>query len=238
MKKLKLQFSALLFIGLAFTACQDAPESDDAVVSEAQEEQDVSASAASYTINKTASNVEWIGTKTGGRHNGTVMVKDGEFAVENGEIVGGNFTLDMTTILSTDAKMDDKSNQKLTGHLRSPDFFEVDKFPDANFVITEVKKLDGANVAQDTANTAEIDKYKVTNPTHEVTGNLTIKGVTKSVTFPAKIEMNDNSLNAIAKFNINRKDWDIKYELMGEAILSNTIHLGIGVQADKAQDAI
>ena len=229
----------MLSLLLVFAACADAPESDDAEVADAREEQQISETAAIYEVIPAQSQVEWIGTKTNGRHNGHLAVKGGTIAIENGEVTGGNFTLDMTTIKATDTKLTEQKNLDLTNHLKSPDFFEVKEYPEASFVITSVERISaGETIGQDTDNTEEIDRYRVTNPTHKVTGNLTLKGVTKSISFPAKIDMNNDTFEAMAKFNINRKDFDIKYELMGEAILSDIIHLGIGLKARKQNQAI
>ena len=239
MTKLNLTKFWMLSLLLIFAACADAPESDDAEVTDAQEEQEISESAAIYNILPDQSQVEWIGTKTNGRHNGHLAVKGGTIAIENGEVTGGNFSLDMTTIQATDSKLPEKKNQDLTNHLKSQDFFEVKNYPEATFVITSVERISaGETVSQDTDNTEEIDRYRVTNPTHKVTGNLTLKNVTRSISFPAKLDISNDELEAMAKFNINRKDFDIKYELMGEAILSDIIHLGIGIKARKQNQAI
>lgn len=224
MMKLSLLFSALLMIA----ACSSAPDSDEAKVGDAQIENSPDADAKVYQADLSASIVEWIGTKTTGRHPGYVNLQSGELSILNSEVVGGEFVMDMSTITVTDQHMADEYIMKLTGHLKSPDFFEVDRFPTSTFVITNVVRNE-TQVEDDQEDTHEIDQYRVTNPTHEITGNLTIKGVTKGITFPARIDMNDSEVKAMAKFNINRKDWDLRYEITGDAILNNTIHFGIGL---------
>lgn len=226
MKSMKL---SLLAAGLLLiAACTGAPDSDEAKVGDAQQELAPNAEAKNYSVDLSASKVEWIATKTTGRHPGYVNLKSGSLSLKNNEVVGGNFEMDMSSITVTDPGLNEEYTMKLTGHLKSPDFFEIETYPTARFVITKVTPSSNV-VADDVEDTHEIDKYRVTNPTHEVTGNLTIKDVTKSVTFPAKITFGNEAVEAIAKFNINRKDWNVRYELTGDAILNNTIHFGIGL---------
>jgi polyisoprenoid-binding protein YceI len=79
----------------------------------------------------------------------------------------------------------------------------------------------------------EINKYKVLNPTHLVSGNLTLKGVTKNIEFPASITVSGNSAEATAKFNINRKEWGIVYPGKPDDLIRDAIHLGIYIKAAK-----
>lgn len=229
---------AILTVGITFlAACSTPPESDDAEVGEAKDVQQVEG-ATKYKADLDESKVEWIGTKSTGWHNGTVNIQSGALQVKDGEIVGGNFVMDMSTIISLDKKQNEKMNAKLTGHLKSPDFFDVAKYPTAKFVLTGMEPTDETVTEEPDERTQEIEKYKVTNPTHEVSGNLTIKGITKGITFPAKITMSDGRIEAIAKFNINRKDWELNWQYPeGEAVLNNTIHLGIKLVATKQAQA-
>ncbi len=231
MKNILTIKNLLMVLAVAvFAACSGAPESDEAQVGDAQEVQAVEAVA--YAIDLTASEIAWIGTKTTGRHNGTVKLSGGTLQVQGTEIVGGDFTMDMTTIKAVDA--DEENNAKLAGHLMSGDFFKVDEFPTATFVLTGVTATTEAVAENPEENTAEIDQYKVTNPTHMVSGNLTIRDVTRGITFPAQVTMTENGVTAIAKFNINRKDWNLDWEIpVADVVLNNTIHLGINLVAAK-----
>lgn len=235
MKTGQLKNFLLMAVASVFAvACTSAPDSDEAQVGDAKQENEVSAEAVAYAVDTDASVIEWIGTKTNGRHNGTVQLENGTLQVKDGTIEGGEFVMDMTTIVSTDEKMDEENNMKLTGHLKSADFFKVEEFPTAKFVLTGVEATNQAVEESAEENTEEIDQYRVTNPTHMISGNLTIRGVTKGITFPAKVEMTDNGVSAIAKFNINRKDWNLDYEIAAaDIILNNTIHLGINLVANK-----
>ena len=217
---------------ILFAACTDAPESDKAETTEAK---DVNTTAGtSFKVDTTASKVEWVATKVSAYHTGTLNVKSGELIVKYDTVTGGNFVLDMTSIVvSGPPGSDPKNNAKLLGHLKSPDFFAVEANPEATFTITGVALFSGS--AKDSADPRQesISKYKVANPTHTVSGNLTIKGVTKNITFPAQLTVSGNSVDAIAKFNINRKDWDIVYPGKPDDLIRDEVHLGISLKATK-----
>ena len=154
--------------------------------------------------------------------------------VNENNLVGGNFVIDMPTIAVTGPEdVDEESNQKLLGHLKSADFFEVEKHPEATFEITSVTPFTGTVQDSTDARQASISEYKVTDPTHTISGNLTIKGITKNVTFPAKVSVTDNSVDALAKFNVDRTQWNVVYPGKTDDLIRNDIHFGIKVKATK-----
>lgn len=144
-------------------------------------------------VDTLASTVAWKGYKPGGSHHGTLGIKQGELSVENGELVSGTFTLDMNKILCEDLT-DAKMNEQLVGHLKSADFFDVAKYPEGKFTITTVEKLnDGVN-------------------SHRISGNLELKGVSKNITFDAKVTNEGTSYKATtATFTIDRTQWGVNY---------------------------
>ena len=145
----------------------------------------VSASAQIKKIDAAKSSINWLGKKVTGQHNGTVNFKEGNLVFKGNKVTGGNFVVDMTSLTATD--LQGEYQGKLNGHLKADDFFGTDKFPTANLVFKKV-------VAKSTT------KYTVT-------GNLTIKGITKPVTFDLATTAN----SATAKFNVDRTKYDIKY---------------------------
>ena len=136
-------------------------------------------------VNKSASSVAWLAKKVTGEHNGTVGISAGALSINGNKLVGGNFTIDLKTIKDLDIT-DAGYNQKFIGHITSGDFFEVEKFPTATFVITKVAG-------------------------NQVTGNLTVKGITKSITFPAEIVVKGGKVSAKANITIDRTDFNIRY---------------------------
>lgn len=152
-----------------------------------------------YTVNTSASSVMWEGTKPAGAHTGTLDVSSGMLSIEDGNITGGEFVLDMTSITVTDLDGDAKAD--LEGHLKGSSeenqdhFFNVATHPTGKFVITKVTKLMGN-----------------ANATHMVYGNLTLKGITKEVGFNATVSVDDQKVEvATPKFTIDRTEWGIKY---------------------------
>ena len=226
------RISAAAIFMLTLIACTNAPDAEKAKTSEAKEVS--TAAGETWKVDTTESKIEWVATKVSGYHTGTVNIKDGELNIQDGKPTGGNFVLDMTSIIvSGPPQNDEKSNNKLLTHLKSPDFFEVSAHPIATFVITSVTPFTGT--VKDTADPRQetISKYKVANPTHTISGNLTIKGITKNIEFPASIIVGNNSANAIAKFNVDRREWNIVYPGKPDDLIRNDIHLGISLKANK-----
>lgn len=222
-----------IFTLMLITACTNAPDSDQAKTSEA-EQTNAAKGDESWKIDVAASNIKWIGTKVSGYHSGDIPLKSGEIHLDNGNVVGGNFIMDVTNLTVSGPKGSNEAmNKKLLGHLQSEDFFDVQKHPEARFELTDVQPFQGT--VKDTADPRqeEINQYKVTNPTHTVKGNLTILGVTKNIEFPAQITTSGNTVDAIAKFNINRKDWNIVYAGQPDDLIRDDVHLGISIKANK-----
>jgi polyisoprenoid-binding protein YceI len=122
-----------------------------------------------------------------GGHNGYVSISKGELMFEKDQLVGGKVEVDMNTV----ADEHRNSDNSLIEHLKSADFFDAEKFPTSAFSITKV-----TSPAGDTIN---------------ITGNLTIKGITHEVSFPAKVEVKSGLVNANGKLTIDRAKWDVRY---------------------------
>lgn len=142
-------------------------------------------------VDVSKSKVTWTGKKFTGEHTGTVQIKAGELQTQNGKLSGGSFTMDMRSITNTDIK-DEKYQNKLVGHLKSPDFFGVEKYSTADLVITKTRVING-------------NKY-------QVDGNLTIKGISSPISFPAYVNITDDMVVAKADITIDRTKYDIKFK--------------------------
>jgi polyisoprenoid-binding protein YceI len=156
-----------------------------------------------YRVDTGSSVVIWNGYQVTGKHSGTVKVRGGTIQMTDGVLTGGSFVMDMTTIRCID--LDTEWAVKLVALLKGEDFFSVVKFPTAKFVITNVTRLD-------------------TNGKYEITGNLTIKGITDEVTFEAKLDTQDRKVSAMGKMTIDRTHFNIQYG-------SNTFFDGLGDKA-------
>jgi len=131
------------------------------------------------------SKVVWKGYKVTGSHEGTIAIKSGYLNFNKDKLTGGAFVIDMSTITNTDLEGEYKG--KLEGHLKSDDFFGVDKYPTASLILTKIKPT-GKN-------------------SYKVTGDLTIKGITETVSFDLSVYGN----KANASLKIDRTKFDVRY---------------------------
>jgi polyisoprenoid-binding protein YceI len=136
-----------------------------------------------------------------GQHVGVFKLKEGSLTVDGQNITGGRFVVDVATMKIMDK--DTAGVSMLSGHLMSPDFFDVQKYPTATFEITGVTA--GAPAADGG------EKVMMEGATHSITGNLTLKDTTRSITFPAKVQMTNGQVVADANFNIDRTQWHMVY---------------------------
>jgi polyisoprenoid-binding protein YceI len=232
---MKTKLLAVLMTGsISFFSCTNAPDSDEAKTTEAKKV-DNEKTGDAWKLNISDSKIEWVGTKVTGYHVGAVPLKSGEIHVKDDEVTGGKFILDIANMQVVGPKgSDTASNKKLLGHLKSADFFDVEKNPEGTFELTDIRPYKGDAIKDTTdPRQEEINKYKVTDPTHTVSGNLTLKGVTKNIEFPARITVSGNTAEAIAKFNIDRKAWGIVYPGKPDDLIRDAIHLGISIKAAK-----
>ncbi|MCJ8165446.1 YceI family protein [Pontibacter sp. E15-1] len=229
----RLLFGVML---LLLAACDTTINTDEAVIADAVEKKDLADPTHIYKVDTTKSEVTWIGSKMTGRHNGVFRIKSGELYMDNGLLTGGKFVMDVANTASMDKSIDAESNRKLTTHLRSADFFDVERFPTATFEMTGIARIDStgeqaaANAAKPAATYGE---FRLKNPTHRITGNLTIKGQTKSVSFPARVTM-DSLLHAKANFNIDRTQWGLVYRSdrsLGDKTIYPEVNIGIDLVA-------
>lgn len=183
----KFLFAALFAAtSLAATAAHNGPQATSNTAAKAP---------APYQLQPQLSTLGWVAKKVTGKHNGTVQFKEGTVLVSGNQITGGTFTVDMNTVKVVDLT-DADYNAKLLGHLRSDDFFSVEKNPTATLKITSVAPIKGAAA----------DANNVT-----ITGDLTIKGTTKPITFAAKAGVKNGVAAASGTAIIDRTKYDIRY---------------------------
>ena len=163
---------------------------------DATDAKDAAQGGQTLTVDAAASSVEWYGHKPFAEsqgHAGTLNITDGSVGLENGALVSGSFTLDMNTIMCTDEALPQEKKDYLVGHLKSAEFFAVDSFAVATFEITGVDAQEGENNSL-------------------VSGNLTMRGVTNNIQFPAHVTVVDSVVTLTApQFNIDRKQWGVMY---------------------------
>lgn len=206
---------------LAAASCSDKGTADQG--STADSSATKVAASGDFKVNTATSVVGWLGSKAAYNHVGTVKIQSGSLHLENGNITAGDYVVDMNTIMENGlgTMNDQKKVDDLVNHLKSPDFFDVQKFPTSTFKITACTP-GGENGA-----------------THTITGDLTIKGITKPISFPAKMTISANEVKGSANFKVNRADYDVRYgsdkffDNLGDKVISNDIEFSVDLVATK-----
>ena len=169
--------------------------------------------AVTLAVDTKASKIHWLAKKVTGQHEGTINLASGALVANGTKLTGGEFVIDMKSIVCTDLT-DEGYNKKFIGHITQGDFFEVEKYPTSTFKIT---KVNGTNL----------------------TGDLTMHGITKSITFPAKIAVVGGKISATASIPVDRTDFGVKYgskkffESIGDKAIDDIFNLDITLVAGK-----
>jgi polyisoprenoid-binding protein YceI len=200
---------------LALVACDDpAKEKAKAVTTEATTSTAQAASTVEkaagtlvrYDFDPSTSKVEWVGSKVTGKHEGGFRQFKGAVSFVDGAPEKSSVTVD----IDTDSLFADQD--KLVGHLKTADFFDVAKFPKATFTSTEVKKSDKPQG-------------------YTVTGSLSLHGVTKSISFPATIRTNPSGVDVASEFAINRKDFGLVYAGKADDLIRDDVVIKLTLHA-------
>lgn len=210
------------FTALAFTACSDTPKGDQAKIGEQQQAAGVTGQT--FTVDTTTSKIRFTGNGVGKNHPGIFKLSGGTVAIANDQITGGQFTINIASMNMEEEG--DMFQNKLKGHLLSGDFFDAAKFGTAKFEITKVEPY----VKNDK------DSSVVEGANFSVSGNLTLKEDTKNITFPARIDLDGNTLKAKGNFNIDRTQWRMNYgndKTLGDKFISETVNIELDLRATK-----
>lgn len=220
MKHVNFLSAALVATTLTFVSCADAPKGDAATVAGAQTT--AAAEGVQLTVDSTASTVRFVGNGVGKNHPGIFKVTNGTVTVANGAVTGGQFNIDINSM-----ELEEKAEifqTQLKPHLLNADFFDAEKFPAAKFEITKLEPYTATGA----------DTSVVAGANYLVSGNLTLKDVTKNITFPAKVDVKDNTVTAAANFDIDRTWWNMSYgndKSLGDKFISETVNVQLNLQA-------
>ena len=199
----RLPFSLLLVLVLILGACGDVGDAPRAQTNTAGDV--AQAEGEVLPIDTSRSEVSWKAAKVTRAHDGGFNAFDGTITVAENQIVGADIGIDTRSIFS--------DTPRLTNHLKSDDFFDVEVHPDARFIANQFVPVDSAGA------------------THLVTGNLTIRDTTNAVTFPATVSFNGDTVRAEADFIIDRRDWGINYKGQADDLIENNVRLILDVVA-------
>ena len=220
-----MKISTTLLLALCLSAavsCKKDASAEEAEVTEAVEAAPVTNEAKSYKVDAQASQIEWAGSKPTGKHTGNIAISEGEVFVKDTVLASGKFTIDMKSITVTDLKPGD-GKEDLEAHLKglkegsADHFFNTGKYPTGTFEITGLGKEGNKTMIE---------------------GNLTIKGTTKNIKFPATINITDNLVLIDSEtFKINRTLWNVNYnsknvfENLGNDYINDDIELKVSIKA-------
>jgi polyisoprenoid-binding protein YceI len=204
-------------VALSFTACvqdvgkgrvqaevQDVPAADSASAPVK------SASAVTLKVDPSSSSVRALGAKITATHPIDFQKFDGQVEVDDNALTGVSFEVEMSTLES--------DHPKLTEHLKTEDFFHVEKFPKATFTSVSIEQ--GAKAEGDW--------------THTVTGDFTIRGTTKRISFPAKVQVDEAQVTASTEFVINRKDFEVVYPGRPDDLVQDNVRMNIALTASRS----
>lgn len=218
--------SLLLLAVVSLTVSCKNDKANEAETTDAAEVKVATGEAVMYGVDPKASKIEWTGTKPTGKHTGTINLFDGAIFIKDSILDSGKFNIDMNTITVTDLKAGD-GKEDLEQHLKGTGgteadfdhFFNVKKYPQSSFEITKAVTENGKTTVE---------------------GNLTMKGITKNVKFPAKVSVEGNTVTLVSDpFTINRTLWNINYgsksvfDDLGDKFINDDIELKVSVTAKK-----
>ena len=221
MKYQTIALAGIFALGLSLASCSGSSKGEGSVAaSEAAAVSDVAAEALS--VDATASALSWKGFKPGGEHYGKLPISAGQLDIKDDVLHGGYVTIKMDGIIVEDLKAEE-GGDKLKAHLEGEDFFDVAKYPEAKFELTEVP-AEGLKIAD----------------IKELKGNLTLKDVTKNITIPVASIQRDTATGKYSftsqTFRINRADWNVKYGSksfftgLGDKFINDEIELSFVLQ--------
>lgn len=206
MKQMHLSLIAAAAVLALFTGCSDPADSVHKSAASAPQESSGDAPIAGKTyVIRPESKIAFIGSKVTGKHDGGFTNFSGTLSVADGKIVGSpKITIQMDSTWS--------DNGRLTGHLKSADFFDVEKFPVSTFTVTAIESAEGEGG-------------------QKITGNLELHGVTKSISFPAQVQVAEDAVTVKADFAINRKDFNIVYSGKSDDLIRDDVVLKLDITA-------
>ena len=221
MKYQTIALAGIFALGLSLASCSGSSKGEGSVAaSEAAAVSDVAAEALS--VDATASALSWKGFKPGGEHYGKLPISAGQLDIKDDVLHGCYVTIKMDGIIVEDLKAEE-GGDKLKAHLEGEDFFDVAKYPEAKFELTDVP-AEGLKIAD----------------IKELKGNLTLKDVTKNITIPVASIQRDAATGKYSftsqTFRINRADWNVKYGSksfftgLGDKFINDDIELSFVLQ--------
>ena len=218
MKRKFITIFTIAALAISFTGCKDKAKEADTT---AEEEVAVTTAVSTkYKVDTAVSTIMWKGFKPTGTHNGTIAIDSGVLTIKDGNVESGTILIDMKSIAVKDIPVEDEGNAKLSGHLKSNEFFDIEQYPAAAF---------------------EVTSYEMKDVKGLLSGNLKMKDATNNISIPVMVTENGNTATLKSEtFTIDRSKWNIKYgsksffDNLGDKFINDDIELQINVTATKS----
>ena len=220
MKTIKIIAFLTLIVPVFLISCNKQGKADEAETTEKQNVDSLGGNEIS--IDSSTSLITFIGYGVGKNHPGNFKIENGKVLISEGQLTGGDFTINVNSLTVT--QPEDMFQNKLKPHILSPDFLDAAKYPNAKFEITSSIPFTATSK----------DSSIVEGANFMVSGNLTLKDSTKNISFPAKIELVNNSFSAEANFSIDRRKWGISYgndKSLKDKFISETIIIKLNLKS-------
>jgi polyisoprenoid-binding protein YceI len=209
-----------VFAAVCIAACDKAPKGDQAIITDQVLPKE--GTGETFVVDTANSYIRFTGHGVGKNHPGIFKVTYGTVKATDNKVTGGTFVMDITSLdLEQEGEMIDN---KLKPHLLSGDFFNATEFGTSQFEITEVEPY----------KPKDEEKSLVEGANFSVSGNLQIRNVTKNITFPARIDLDGDRLEAEANFDIDRRQWQMNYgndKTLGDNFISETVNVELHLVA-------
>lgn len=208
-------------------SCEKPPKGDQAVITE--QVAIAEGVGETYVVDTINSYVRFTGHGVGKNHPGTFSLNYGQVMATDNKVTGGTFIMDITSLdMEQEGEMIDN---KLRPHLLSGDFFNAANFGTSQFEITDIEPYEPKDG----------EKSLVDGANFRVSGNLQIRDVTKNISFPARIDLDGNRLEADANFDIDRRQWQMNYgndKTLGDQFISEKVNIEFHLEAQKEDEPI
>lgn len=242
-------FQLLIIPAILFFQCQNTTDSQTEII-ENLPTTSIPINADTLSLDLSQSVITWVGSKPTGQHDGIISLTDGYVLWYESDLVGGIVTIDIPSLKIMNIKKSDESYQKLYSHLMSDDFFDSANYTAGKFEVTGILAYDSTFQLEHRKQfpskyrPAPAESFIVSNPNAIIKGDLSLRGVTLPIAFPARIDINTSQITVEAKFNIDRTAWGLSYsdeaniiDKAKDKFIYNTVNTGFYLVATR-QDSI
>lgn len=210
----------ILLAAVAVFSCDKAPKGDQAVITNQELAKDGGGNT--FVVDTANSYIRFTGHGVGKNHPGLLKLSYGNVSATDEKVTAGSFVIDITSLdMEQEGEM---IENKLQPHLLSGDFFDAEEFGTSTFEITGVEPY----------TPGEGEKSLVEGANFSISGNLEIRNVTKNITFPARVDLDGDRLEATANFDIDRRQWQMNYgndKTLGDDFISETVNIELHLRA-------